>query len=145
MRPYLLIDGRIYYKMAASINRCGNTLFMDFQCRDLERQHRLFFRSQIRYFCPKCFFTQQIDLLYENIVFVWIFDYIYGCASIHRCTHLLTDAVHLLIDGRIYKYMRQHPFYRFPVQEFGTPKSILFSVNSKLAIFRPKCAFFAPK
>ena len=46
--------------MAASINRCGNTLFMDFQCRNLERPNRLSFcEGQILYFghSPSCFFS----------------------------------------------------------------------------------------
>ena len=40
--------------------------------------------------------------------------------------------------------MRQHPFYGFPVQEFGTPKSTFF-FKVKCAIFGPKLFFFCPK
>ena len=88
---------------------------MDFQCRNLERQNRLFFLSKMRYFWSKCvFLAQKYDFLHGNIGFSSVFDYIYRCAhlfidaaaSINRWPHLFIDAAasihrwpHLFIDA----------------------------------------------
>ena len=63
--------------------------------------------------------------------------YLYMRPSMYRCAHLL-------IDGRIYKQMRQHPFYGFPVQEFGTPK-LTFFLKSQMRYFWSKIVFFLSK
>ena len=40
--------------MAASINRCGNTLFMDFQCRNLEYLNLVrFLKVKYAIFCQR--------------------------------------------------------------------------------------------
>ena len=78
-----------------------------------------FFKSQIRYFGPKCVFvSSEIRFASRNIGFSLVFDYIYRCAhlsidaaaSINRWPHLFIDAAasihrwpHLFIDAAIYK------------------------------------------
>ena len=80
-----------------------HTLFRDFQRRNLERQNRFLFR-QIRDVLSKMrfFFIKTTIFLMEILFFCRFLD--------------------VLIDSRIYKQMRQHPFYGFPMQEFGRPQ-----------------------
>ena len=105
----------------------GYTLFMDFQCRNLERRNPLFFlKVKSAIFDPKCgFLAQKYDFLHEHIGCLSVFVYVYRCAhlfidaatSINRWPHLFIDAAasiyrwpHLFIDEGASIYRWRHLF-----------------------------------
>ena len=112
--------------MAACINRCGNTLFMDFQCRNLERQNLLFLKKvKFAIFGRSFASLRQNSVLSSEVTicisilttFLDACSYLSNRASIYGYVHLFIDAAvsiyrwpHLFIDAAASIYRWTHLF-----------------------------------